>query len=96
MASNLTTILRGLLNGKWFDHSPDLSLPEWHLFDSQICSTLSEWEHVTERFENATHYSEKALYKLLKNHIVPVVVADLRVGRPDGVCFLWLKQCLGN
>lgn len=55
----------------------------------QICSTLSEWECITERFENATHYSEKALCKLLKNHIVPAVVADLRVGQLNGVCFLF-------
>lgn len=53
----------------------------------QICSTLSEWEHIAERFENATHYSEKALYKLLKNHIAPAVVEDLRVGQPNGACF---------
>lgn len=62
----------------------------------QICSTLSEWEHIAERFENATHYSEKALYKLLKNHVVPAVVGDLRVGQHVCVCFLLLKQCLGN
>jgi len=47
----------------------------------QVCSTLSEWEHIAERFGNATHYSEKALYNLLKNHIAPAVVAELRVGK---------------
>ena len=48
-----------------------------------------EWEHIVERFENATHYSEKALYKLLKNHIVPGVVADLQVSKAVNVCFLY-------
>jgi len=63
----------------------------------QICSTLSEWEHIPERFKNATHYSEKALYKLLKNHIVPAVVADLRVSKATSVCrFVPLERCLGN
>jgi hypothetical protein len=52
----------------------------------QICSTLSEWECIAERFENATHYSEKRLHKLLKNHISPAVVADLQVGEATGVC----------
>jgi hypothetical protein len=45
----------------------------------QICVTLNEWEHVCERFEGATHYAEKALYKLLSQHIVPAIVAELRV-----------------
>ena len=52
----------------------------------QVCSTLSEWEHIAERFGNATHYSEKALYKLLKNHIVPTVVAELQVGIAITAC----------
>jgi len=63
---------------------------------SQICSTISEWEHIAERFHNATHYSEKALYKLLKNHVVPVVVSDLRVGRPTVIPFFSLNRFLGN
>ena len=62
----------------------------------QICSTLPEWEHIADRFENATHYSEKALHKLLKNRIVPVVVAGLQVGTYTGVCFLMLNRCLGT
>jgi len=45
----------------------------------QICVTLNEWEHVCERFEGAMHYAEKALYKLLSQHIVPAIVAELRV-----------------
>jgi hypothetical protein len=45
----------------------------------QICVTLYEWEHICERFEGATHYSEKALYKLLSQHIVPAVTTELRV-----------------
>jgi hypothetical protein len=76
-----------------------LMIPPYHrgaYLTPQICSTLSEWEHISERFENAIHYSEKALYKLLKNHIAPAVVADLQVSQPGGVYFLLLKQCLGN
>ncbi|KAF7773311.1 hypothetical protein Agabi119p4_5478 [Agaricus bisporus var. burnettii] len=43
-----------------------------------ICVTLEEWEHITERFENATHYLEKALYKFLTNEIVPEITETLR------------------
>jgi hypothetical protein len=45
----------------------------------QICVALNDWEHICERFEGATHYAEKALYKLLSQHIVPAIVAELRV-----------------
>lgn len=45
----------------------------------QICVTLYEWEHIAERWENATHYTEKALYKLLTQSIVPSVLEGLRV-----------------
>lgn len=45
----------------------------------KICITLQEWEHITERFENATHYTEKALFKVLVNDIVPFVTHELRV-----------------
>lgn len=45
----------------------------------QICSTLEDWEHITERFKKATHYAEKALYKLLSSHIVPAVIEDMQV-----------------
>ena len=47
----------------------------------QICVTLNDWEHICERFEGATHYAEKALYKLLSQHIVPAIVTELRVSR---------------
>ena len=47
----------------------------------QICVTLNDWEHICERFEGATHYTEKALYKLLSQHIVPAIIAELRVSR---------------
>ena len=47
--------------------------------DMQLCVTLNDWEHICERFEGATHYAEKALYKLLSQHIVPAIVAELRV-----------------
>lgn len=54
--------------------------PDRLLIDSQICVTLNEWEHIAERFEKATHYLEKALYKMLTQNIVPIVTAELRVG----------------
>lgn len=41
--------------------------------------TLADWEHIPERFKKATHYSEKALYKLLVNDLVPAITHDLRV-----------------
>lgn len=41
--------------------------------------TLYEWEHVAERFEKATHYAEKALYKVLTVDVVPAVTAELKV-----------------
>ncbi|CCM04690.1 uncharacterized protein FIBRA_06876 [Fibroporia radiculosa] len=43
-----------------------------------ICVTLSEWEHIAERFDKATHYLEKALYKMLTQHVVPAVTAELK------------------
>ncbi|CAA7268161.1 unnamed protein product [Cyclocybe aegerita] len=43
-----------------------------------ICATLYEWERIAERFQNATHYTEKALYKVLVNQIVPAVTEELR------------------
>ena len=46
---------------------------------SQIAVTLAEWEQVAEPFAKATHYLEKALYKMLSLNIVPIVTADLRV-----------------
>ncbi|KAJ7650573.1 hypothetical protein FB45DRAFT_888155 [Roridomyces roridus] len=43
-----------------------------------ICVTLFDWEHIAERFEKGTHYTEKALYKLLVKDIVPTVTEELR------------------
>ncbi|KAN0093108.1 hypothetical protein V8E55_003892 [Tylopilus felleus] len=43
-----------------------------------ICVTLKEWESFGEQFEKASHYAEKALYKVLTQHIVPMVTAELR------------------
>ncbi|KAK0480265.1 hypothetical protein IW261DRAFT_1477011 [Armillaria novae-zelandiae] len=43
-----------------------------------ICVTLNEWEHIAERWQNATHYAEKALYKVLTTSIVPVITEELR------------------
>ncbi|KIK62360.1 hypothetical protein GYMLUDRAFT_495420 [Collybiopsis luxurians FD-317 M1] len=54
--------------------SPPEQFVEWET----IAVTLSEWEHVAERWQNATHYSEKALYKILTNHIVPIITEELR------------------
>lgn len=41
--------------------------------------TLYEWENIARQFEKATHYSEKALYNVLVNDIVPVITQELRV-----------------
>ncbi|KAF7978847.1 hypothetical protein HWV62_44657 [Athelia sp. TMB] len=43
-----------------------------------IAVTLYEWEHVAEPFEKATHYTEKALYKVLTVDIAPAIVAELK------------------
>ncbi|KAK7454556.1 hypothetical protein VKT23_011309 [Stygiomarasmius scandens] len=43
-----------------------------------ICVTLYEWEHIAERWQNVTHYAEKALYKVLTKEIVPIVTEELR------------------
>ncbi|KAH9838790.1 uncharacterized protein C8Q71DRAFT_833159 [Rhodofomes roseus] len=53
-------------------------LPDDFVEWDTICVTLHEWEHIAERFEKATHYLEKALYKMLTQNIVPVVTAELR------------------
>ncbi|KAG6910104.1 hypothetical protein DXG01_013157 [Tephrocybe rancida] len=53
-------------------------LPEGFIEWETICVTLYEWEHIAECFEKATHYTEKALYKVLTNTIVPVVTEELR------------------
>ncbi|TBU25180.1 hypothetical protein BD311DRAFT_517968 [Dichomitus squalens] len=57
---------------------PALPLPldfvEWEA----IAITLAEWEHVADPFEKATHYLEKALYKMLTKNIVPIVTEELR------------------
>ncbi|KAG6825696.1 hypothetical protein H0H92_002791 [Tricholoma furcatifolium] len=53
-------------------------LPEGFIEWETICVTLYEWEHIAERFEKATHYTEKSLYKVLVNTIVPVITEELR------------------
>lgn len=50
--------------------------------------SLQEWENITLRFETATHYLEKALYKTLTDDIVPIVCESLRVS-----VFGSLAQC---
>jgi flagellar biosynthesis GTPase FlhF len=45
----------------------------------KICITLPEWEAICEHFAHATHYLEKALYKMLSQSIVPAIVAELKV-----------------
>ncbi|KNZ72071.1 hypothetical protein J132_04352 [Termitomyces sp. J132] len=52
--------------------------PEGFIEWETICVTIYEWEHIAERFEKATHYTEKALYKVLVNNLVPVVTEELR------------------
>jgi hypothetical protein len=46
---------------------------------TKICTTLEEWEQFPVSFEKATHYSEKALYKVLSHDIVPAATQELRV-----------------
>ncbi|KAI8969854.1 hypothetical protein BD414DRAFT_502363 [Trametes punicea] len=53
-------------------------LPEDFIEWEAIAVTLPEWERVADRFANATHYLEKALYKTLTQNIVPFVTAELR------------------
>ncbi|KAJ7219982.1 hypothetical protein GGX14DRAFT_432652 [Mycena pura] len=55
------------------DTQPD-DFVEWET----ICVTLFDWEHIAERFEKGTHYTEKALYKVLVKEIVPVITEELR------------------
>lgn len=45
----------------------------------QVCVTLEEWENFPEQFEQATHYAEKSLYKVLSQSIVPAITAELKV-----------------
>ncbi|KAH9999208.1 hypothetical protein BJV74DRAFT_176427 [Russula compacta] len=57
--------------------------PEWRPPDDfveweTICVTLYDWEHICDSFEGATHYAEKALYKLLSQHIAPAIIAELQ------------------
>ncbi|KAI0648846.1 hypothetical protein C8Q79DRAFT_1064920 [Trametes meyenii] len=60
------------------DEPPPPPLPEDFVEWEAIAITLPEWEHVADRFANATHYLEKALYKVLTQSVVPYVVEDLR------------------
>ncbi|KAJ3559421.1 hypothetical protein NM688_g348 [Phlebia brevispora] len=55
------------------DHIPP-GFVEWEA----VCVTLYEWEHVADQFEKATHYLEKALYKVLSQNIVPIVTEELK------------------
>ncbi|KAF8501453.1 hypothetical protein F5888DRAFT_1232099 [Russula emetica] len=57
---------------------PEWRPPEDFVEWETICVTLNDWEHICERFEGATHYTEKALYKLLSQHIAPTIIAELR------------------
>ncbi|KAF8958323.1 hypothetical protein BDZ97DRAFT_60426 [Flammula alnicola] len=62
------------------EQQPDKSqdVPDDFVEWETICATLYEWEHIAERFEKATHYSEKALHKKLVNDIVPFITQELR------------------
>ncbi|TDL14421.1 hypothetical protein BD410DRAFT_797206 [Rickenella mellea] len=53
---------------------PPPNFVEWET----VCVTLAEWETVATQFEHATHYAEKALYKILVQDIVPSVTSMLR------------------
>ncbi|KAL4066791.1 hypothetical protein J3A83DRAFT_4259622 [Scleroderma citrinum] len=58
--------------------SSSTPLPDGFIEWETICVTLEEWEDIAIRFEKATHYTEKALHKVLSQHIVPIVTAELR------------------
>ncbi|KAH7912308.1 hypothetical protein BJ138DRAFT_1148631 [Hygrophoropsis aurantiaca] len=58
--------------------SQSAALPNGFVEWDTICVTLEEWESISERFEKATHYAEKALYKTLITDIVPIITAELR------------------
>ncbi|KAI0788075.1 hypothetical protein C8Q74DRAFT_1349421 [Fomes fomentarius] len=57
---------------------PAPAVPEDFVEWETIAVTLTEWEHIAEPFAKATHYLERALYKMLTQNIVPIVVEDLR------------------
>ncbi|THH09749.1 hypothetical protein EW146_g8602, partial [Bondarzewia mesenterica] len=59
------------------------SEPEWRPPDDfveweTLCVTLYDWEHIAARFEKATNYREKVLYKTLTEYLVPPITAELR------------------
>ncbi|KAH7919365.1 hypothetical protein BV22DRAFT_1023125 [Leucogyrophana mollusca] len=60
------------------EDEPHQVLPDGFIEWETICVTLEEWEGIAERFEKATHYAEKALYKTLAHGIVPIITAELR------------------
>jgi hypothetical protein len=64
---------------EWETVSELIIVPLPILILMKICTTLEEWEHFPVRFEKATHYSEKALYKVLSHDIVPIATQELRV-----------------
>ncbi|KAF9020933.1 hypothetical protein BDZ89DRAFT_1071853 [Hymenopellis radicata] len=43
-----------------------------------LCVTIYDWENIAQRWENATHYTEKAFYKMLTKNIVPIIVEELK------------------
>ncbi|KAH9933667.1 uncharacterized protein BXZ73DRAFT_46246 [Epithele typhae] len=53
-------------------------VPEDFVEWEAIAVTLAEWEAVAEPFARATHYLEKALYKMLTQNIMPAVIEDLQ------------------
>ena len=58
---------------------PALVIDNFCVDIEKIAATLNEWEHAAEPFEKATHYTEKALYKILTLDIIPVITAQLKV-----------------
>ena len=50
--------------------------PEWIEFET-LAVTRQEWEWMSNRFAKSRHPDEKALHKLLKDTVLPKVIADL-------------------
>ncbi|KAJ4479956.1 hypothetical protein J3R30DRAFT_3873140 [Lentinula aciculospora] len=73
-----TYIEEGPQSAEFEKSQEQISTPQNFVEWETIAVTLYEWEHIAEGWQNATHYSEKALYKVLKNHIVPMITEELK------------------
>ncbi|KAF9067222.1 hypothetical protein BDP27DRAFT_1329180 [Rhodocollybia butyracea] len=65
---------RPILDQKKAQDQASANFVEWET----IAVTLNDWENVAERWQNATHYSEKSLYKILTKRIIPIITEELR------------------